>query len=281
MHLTKKKIVTMQYKYRWYYAASIFLSLIISGFFYSIQPAWTELITLQENQQHLRQQWGVLRQFSNQSASELNLTFPEHEEMQPVHWEDIFTLAYESGLSIQSFNLVPQSEFDPHTLHKIHLIIRGDFLQITEFLSRMTKELKVIVMTDFSYTSRQENKFIISMDVLLGRNSLQKLTLNSPTIYHDESRHNPFCLTANELILKNEREELLRTPLAHIQMIGYLQQDNRVMAIVLSPSGAVFDINIHSSLGAEQGVVAAITPHYLIVKINGKEQRIINMRRHL
>jgi hypothetical protein len=270
----------MQYKYRWYYAVGISFSFLIAGFFYDEAPRWIQMTALQEKERKIREELLHLKQFVSRYPAEVDEVLHSHglkDNIQPIYWEDIFTLAYESGLAIQSFNLLPQPLLGLHNINKVRLVMRGDFLQMVAFMEAITKQAnsKVIVVTDFSYKFSPQKKFIINMDVMLVQNKLPMTVAHQSINY---KAYNPFCGSAKDITYHYDIEELQRISLDQIKMIGYLQQTSHVSAIVASPSGGVFSIDLNTKLGVEQGVVIDIQRQYLMVKVNEKEERYIKMK---
>lgn len=259
----------MIYRRRWYYAMIIFFSIVGIGCFYDVIPKRIELAALQETINQLTDELSQLTGMSNHSS-------PAKEEavgaalISPKQMAALHALTRMAGLSIESVNVLGIRTLEPIILDIIHFTATGTFPQFVAFMLAVEKVAPFSVITDFSYQLIRANKFILTVEMLWGRENPVWETSQTDTM-NKMTFHNPFCVSEKVLPTENPDELSHVFPIAQIKMLGFIMQNNHRVGIFLLPNDIMIDLEEGQTLGLEQSVIKKIYPHHVLFEIGDKK----------
>lgn len=259
----------MQYKYRWYYAVGIFISVITIGIFYFIMPKWNEAEVLRATDEQLSLDLSAVKQFAVQRNENVTI-----KHLQPEQMAEIAALAHTNGVMVQSIHLLGRQSLEAAPMDTIHLTASGDFIHITQFLFAMIDHFDMSAVTDFLYKAERRDEYLFNLNVILWENG-RRQPISHDRLERAVVMHAPFCFNANEIFQQNDADALQQVPLDQIKMIGYLRFGDRVTGIVFLPSGAAFDVQPGTLLGLEQGVVLTVERDHMLIKLPSMQRKLM------
>jgi hypothetical protein len=265
----KWREVSMQYKYRWWYVLVIILVGIAIVFFFVVVPCIDDLHTMQASEQKLAvdllAQKQAVAKFHEQSIGK---------NKQAYSLEEMFARMYASGLSVQEVSVTARRSFYFASIEVVHVVAAGDVAALSAFLFPVLPSKLGVIVEDFSYRVSPSRQMIVTMNLVDWQSDIE---LAGMTRLAYSAEHLPFCVSDAELPHLSRTEEILAVPLDQINMVGRLQQANRVVALVSTPMGIFFDVEQGSILGKERGRVKTINQDRIVIVVRGQE-RIIKMR---
>lgn len=259
----------MQYKYRWYYAASIFLSVIGTAFFYFILPKWNDISSLRSTDAQLLADLMAIKAFASHPHR-----ISSYRTSQPEKMAELAALAHANNVTLQTLNVLGrQSQLVAH-LDTIHLSASGQFNDVAAFLTSVSRQMTMSVMTDFVYKAERRDYYSFNMDFMLWEEG-DKQAVPLLELKNSERAHNPFCFVSSDVFQQNDASVLQHISLDQIHMVGSFRLGSRVVGMVSLPSGDVFEVRLGMKMGSEQGVVTAILRDQMVIAVSGRQQRLL------
>lgn len=266
----------MQYQYRWIYGLMTFLFLIVTGYFYYIQPQWQEMHRLRNERQELLQ-----RLNSEKNWIERMQGYPKTSLAQSLLGQvdligTFLDEVHKENLLINSLQILPITKWHDVDVCVLHIEVIGDYQQITSFISIWQQQLPQVVLADFSYHSQKENKYLFSAEIILAKKKLTALTGGKVGLF--QSMSNPFCSShAGELMSTIDLSTAASFSLTQMRMIGYMQLGERKEALILLPNNVIVAVKEGMVVGREAGTVEEIKANHLLFVLPNRQRSELTM----
>lgn len=257
-------MTVIHYNYRWLYAGTIFILVILLGYHYDLSAHKKELIHLL-NEKKNEEKMSVLHP-SNKRA--LQRALPRHQAAN--YLLDVSMLANRHGVVLDKILLI-KSAFTAAEGQKLQVVVHGDYAHVAAFLLGLFQQNYTVLVSQFSYKVKSMRDVMFSGELV---------ALNEVSDYLPQSKQtspNPFCGMAIEDLTSINDSQQQNESLSTIRMIGYVQQGERKQAMIVLPSHAVLAVVEGMHLGREQGEISEITPNFIRLTLPKNTQILLKM----
>lgn len=266
------------YQYRWLYAVALSAAIILTGMYFTVIPAISQIIEFSSIENKLLEQLTVIKRAAEKIpgtsyAMSINNFQQQHDQMELL--ADLLNLVHLHGLMVQTANFLPARKFYQQEVVIIKLVIQGDFQQFYAFVSTLVKQNNMNIILDFSYKPSMNNQLLFTMEI--GVSNMTRQHSLSNLAFHNPHLSNPFCSLLNNSEMAYDRLiDWQNIPLGQLKMLGFFQQGQRIQALLGLPNNTIFAIKPGMIIGKEHALVAAIYPNQLLLRLPaGKQMKIL------
>lgn len=258
--------MTLHYRYRWLYAVILTTILQLIGFFYGLNPAWLQIAGLKRQMQNNRQMLlSLLQDEKNQAQIKTvkKRLIVSSAQSQSELIFDLISLANIKGLNLGSLQLLLSKD---QSILLLHLILLGSYSRFLDFARRIEETRYPVTILDFDYKPAQNNQNEFTMDIAILKAFKIKIERRAHTQINLPKTYNPFCASEGGL-QQMDHIHVQTVPLLQLKMVGYVEQDHHVFALLALPNHRIKEVSLGEVIGREQGVVIQISQNKIDVRM--------------
>lgn len=244
----------MLYQYRWLCAGMLSVLLFLTGYECYLSPLQNEISIMQQTLIDLSTDLPTTNVATDTYHS---ASLVQKNKLQQI--ASLVALMHVHGFVL---NKVNQSA----DMTNVHIELQGLYPQWITLLNVLQQQTGLRLQ---SVTCRwtEKNNLQIDMNVLLsGSQQPENVIGNKIAI---KNPFNVFCIAENiqKWHVKTNANALISIPLLQLKMVGYLQFDQQVEAMIALPNHLTGSVQRGDLLGIEHAVVTEIYPRYLVLEL--------------
>ncbi|EKD69883.1 MAG: hypothetical protein ACD_46C00709G0003 [uncultured bacterium] len=184
-----------------------------------------------------------------------------------------FALLNQPAITIYSAELSKSMQVAGLMAQPVHVVLQGKYQSLRQLFWQFAKQPMLISINHFSIEQLAKKQFQLTLNVLL----FNVLIFNS--IYHPLSfneRSAPFCLMENHGSLHHDQDnnQLQKTSLNTINMVGFMQNQAQTQALLWLPSHKIVAVKIGDVIAKERWLVTNIQKNFVQVVLGQQQQKI-------
>jgi len=214
-----------------------------------------QLISLQEREEMLEEEF-----------FELSKNLPKQNEI-PGLIEYISHIGIANGLTFESIDMLPEVSHDFYVVLPIHIALKGDYQQWTQFVTQVSSLPQWVTLHDFSL-EKEGALLNISVTMKTYFDKYQQASDIQEGALPDQiasNSHSPFLSKKTPV----EHDTLENIPLEKIKFTGILKNINKTIAILQtdnSKDSRFHPVTLGSRIGKNQGEIIFVGDSHLEIE---------------
>lgn len=259
---------------------ALFFIILLLAYLLLIKPRMVQLASVQKQQGDLK----ISYQRQQGMASKLSAYQEELKSMQVMENSllaqltsvselssliaVIAKLGAQNGLEMNLLKPAPETKQELYIVMPINISVTGDYHHLALFLSQIAALKKIVTLDDISIQSVATSTTLLmklratayrySGDKVTrsDNNELPKLRLFVPTVYTAATGRSPFDVPTMQF--NGSKESLASYALQALQMVGTVEKEGEIWALVATADQMIFRVAVGMQLGEREGKVVAI-----------------------
>ena len=262
----------MQYTMRWLPVLATSAAISVAGFFYLVKPVISEMNSLHIIEKRLQQDVANLRAHVAKNSSARNNTAVQGRRKQLPGWKELLSVFHFTDMQILSVTASRKLPYFSDAIETKRIHAKGDYMQLVNLFHALSSSQHAFLITDFSLKPDLRAAFSADLEIMMlngdGRYTANHLLSSRVTL------SDPFCHGDNKQIMRDAgASAMLSTPYELMKMIGYLQNANRINALILLPNQQLKLVQAGAVLGSEKAIISRILPDRLQLLFPDKSRR--------